>query len=121
MMEMLDIGIDRAVAIRVSGKISGSDMEAVFSQAKEKIARFGSIVVFEQIDSFTGVELAGIKEEFHYLREMGLANIDKVAVVTDKKWIEVIANIEDKLFRSIDIECFSLQQKDAAIAYLAGN
>jgi hypothetical protein len=45
MVEMTDIGIDNAVAFRMWGKVTESDMASVFSDAKEKINRYGKIEI----------------------------------------------------------------------------
>ena len=118
MLEMMDIEIDHAVAFRISGKITESDMSLVLGDAKEKIERYGDIVFLEQIDSFEGVEIAAIIEKFKYFFEVGMSNISRVAVITDKKWIEKIIGIEDKIFKSIDVKCFSLEDKELAIEFL---
>ncbi|MFK8021303.1 MAG: STAS/SEC14 domain-containing protein [Pseudomonadales bacterium] len=115
---MLGIGIDNAVAFSIAGKVSDDDMELVLTAAKEKIALHDSIVIFEQIDSFKGIELEAIVDEFNYLRKVGISNVQKVAVLTDKKWLARIVAIEDKLFRSIDMKCFSLDDKNLAIEFL---
>lgn len=93
MIEMIDIRIDNTIAFQMSGKITEGDMSLVLNSAKEKIEHHGSIVLFEKIDSFNGVELAALIEEFKYLFDVGISNIDKAAILTDKKWIEHIVNI----------------------------
>ena len=118
MLEMIEIGIDNAVAFRMSGKITEVDMALVLSEAKDKIARHGKIVLFEQIDSFEGIEIAAIVEEFKYVLEVGLSNISKVAILTDKNRVEKIVAIEDKIFKSIKIKSFLIEDKDSAIAFL---
>ena len=118
MLEMLEIGIDNAVAFRMAGKITENDMSLVLSEAKKKIERHENIVFFEQIDSFEGIEIAVIIEEFKFYFEVGISNISKLAIVTDKKWLEKIVSIEDKIFKSIEMKCFSIEDKDAAIAFL---
>jgi len=118
MLEMIDIGIDNAVAFQMSGKISENDMNMVLSTAKEKIESNGSIVIFEKIDSFEGIEVAAIIEEFKYLFEVGVSNIIKIAILSDKKWVEHIVNIEDKIFRSIEMKCFLIEEQEAAVEFL---
>ena len=118
MLEMIDIGIDNAVAFRVAGKITESDMTLVLTDAKEKIERHGNIVFLEQIDSFKGIEIAAWIEEFKYLSEVGFSNISKAAVLTDKRWLENIVGVEDKIFRNIEMKCFSTSDREAAIAFL---
>ena len=118
MLEMIDIGINNAVAFQISGRITESDMNMVLGNAKEKIKSNGSIVILEKIDSFEGIEIAAIVEEFKYLFEVGMSNIAKVAILTDKKWIEHIVNIEDKIFRSIEMKCFPIEEQAEAIEFL---
>lgn len=47
-----------------------------------------------------------------------MSNIVKVAVLTDKKWIKHIVNIEDKLFRNIQLKCFPIEEQEEAIEFL---
>ncbi|WP_426416635.1 STAS/SEC14 domain-containing protein [Aestuariirhabdus sp. LZHN29] len=118
MIELLDIGINNAVAIRISGKVTEDDMELVLNKAREKIETHGSIVIFEQLDSFKGIEVAAIVEEFKYLFDVGVSNISRAAILTDKKWVKTIVGIEDKVFRHIEMKCFSVEEKELAIEFL---
>lgn len=118
MLELIDIGIDNAVAFRIAGKITESDMELAFSEMKGKIRAYGDIVLFEQIDSLEGVELSGIGEKFKFLFEMGISDVRKIAIVTDKKWLSKIVSLEDKIFRNMDMQCFPFEEREQAIAFL---
>lgn len=118
MLEMINIGIENATAFRMSGKITESDMSIVLSDAKEKTERHGKIVIYEEIESFEGIELSAIVEEFKYLFDVGISNLAKAAVVTDKKWVEKIVGIEDKIFRNIEMKCFAIDDKQLAIEFL---
>jgi hypothetical protein len=93
-------------------------MSLVLAEAKEKIEHYGNIVLLEQIDSFNGIEIAAIIEEFKYLFDVGIQNITKVAVLADNKWLETIINIEDTFFSTIKIKCFAISDRDSAIAFL---
>ncbi len=62
MLEMIDIGIENATAIRVAGKVTEEEMTAVLSDAKAKTEAYGNIVIYEEIESFAGIELAAIIE-----------------------------------------------------------
>ena len=118
MLEMMEIQIDNAVAFRMSGKITERDMSLVLSDAKKKIEQYGHIVLLERIDSFEGIELSAILEEFKYLFEVGISNIKKAAVVTDKKWLEKIVSIEDRIFKNIEMKCFAIDEQELAIEFL---
>ena len=118
MMEMIDIGIDSAVAFRMHGKITKDDMSFVLSEMSRSVEQHGEITIYEQIDSFDGVEIAAIAEEFKYLVDVGFSNIAKIAILADKNWIERIVSIENQIFRNIDMKCFPLDNQDKAIAFL---
>jgi len=57
-------------------------------------------------------------EKLKFFREFKLSDIDRIAVITDKKWMQKIVSLEDKLFRNFDMRAFSLDQKEEALAFL---
>ncbi len=81
----------------------------------EQPADFAGIT---RIDSFEGIEISAIFEEFKYLFEIGISNIKKAAVVTDKKWVKKIVSIEDKIFKNTEMKCFSIDEQELAIKFL---
>ena len=90
MLTMIDIGIDNAVAFTLSGKVTEDDMKRVLMDAEAKTVDHGGIVIYEEIESFSGIELAAIVEELKYLVHAGLKHIKQVAVVADARWIEKV-------------------------------
>ena len=60
MLEMLDIGIDNAIAFNMSGRLTEEDMKTVLAAAEQKIARYGDIVFLEKISSIEGIEMSAI-------------------------------------------------------------
>ncbi|OBU17001.1 hypothetical protein AYY19_14345 [Photobacterium aquimaris] len=118
MLTMIDIGIDNAVAFTLSGKVTEDDMKRVLMDAEAKTVDHGGIVIYEEIDSFSGIEFAAIVEELKYLVHAGLKHITQVAVVADASWIEKVVKVEDALFSNIDIQYFSVAEKQQAITFL---
>jgi hypothetical protein len=118
MLTMIDIGIDNAVAFTLSGKVTEDDMKRVLMDAEAKTVDHGGIVIYEEIESFSGIELAAIVEELKYLVHAGLKHIKQVAVVADARWIEKVVKVEDTLFRDIDIQYFTFAEKPQAIMFL---
>ncbi len=49
---------------------------------------------------------------------MGLSHFTKIAVVTHKRWLHKLVDLEDKLFKSISMKGFSIEEKDQAIEFL---
>jgi len=118
MLRIIDIGIENATAFCILGQITKADMSIVLSNAKEKTERYGNIIIYEEIQGFQGIEFSAIIEEFKYLFNIGISNISKVAVVTDKKWIMKVTSLEAKIFRNIEIRYFRLNEKSLAIEFL---
>ncbi|WP_318495334.1 SpoIIAA family protein [Photobacterium leiognathi] len=118
MLTMLNVDIDNAVAFSIDGKVNEDDMKRILYDAQAKTEVHGKIVIFEQIDNFDGIEFSALLEEVRYVFHAGISHITKVAVVADKKWIEKIVKVEDKLFRNIDIQFFQPEEKDQAVEFL---
>ena len=118
MLEMIDIGIEKAVAYRVGGKITEDEMTSVLSALKEKIETYGKVFIYQEIESFGGVEFDAIVEKFKFFSDVGISNISRIAVVTDKKWMHKIIDLEGRFFKKIDLKAFSIDEKDKAIEFL---
>lgn len=118
MIKMIDIKIDNAIGYTISGKITDDEMSELFSKVKEKIDIHNEISVYQEIESIDGLEFGAIIEKIKFLYEYGLSNFKKIAVVTDKKWMQNIVDIEDDIFRSIEIKAFSFDDKDKAMEFL---
>jgi hypothetical protein len=118
MLEMMDIGIEKAVAYRLGGKITEAEMTLVLSALKEKIEIFGEVFIYQEIESFGGVEFDAVVEKIKFFFDVGISNIRRMAVVTQKKWMHKIIDLEGKLFKKIDMKGFSIDDKNKAIEFL---
>lgn len=118
MLEIIDIGIEHAVAFRVSGKISKMDMQVVLDDVQQKIDRFGCVVIYEQVESLKGVAFGAMLEKLKYAIKEGYADVMKIAVLTDKPWMRKVASLQNRLVRKIEIQSFALDQQADAIAFL---
>ncbi|WP_211829892.1 STAS/SEC14 domain-containing protein [Kistimonas asteriae] len=121
MLELISIPIENAVAIRSAGSISEAEMAEVLAAAREKTTEYGNIVIYEEIERLGSIAPGAILEKIKYLFEVGISNIHKVAVLTDKPWIGKVVELEDKLFSQIELRCFALDDKAAALAFLMAN
>ena len=118
MLEMLDIGIDAAVAYRVGGKITENEMKTALAALREKIERCGQVVIYQEVESIEGAELDAVIEKFKFLLEVGLSNIERIAVVAHQRWIQRVVDLEGRLFKKIAVKAFPIEERPAAIAFL---
>jgi len=61
MIKMIDIGADKTVAYRISGKITDDEMALALSAIKEKVDSQGEVFLYQEIESIGGVELEAIE------------------------------------------------------------
>ena len=115
---MIDIGIEKAVAYRAGGKITEEEMTLVLSALKAKSEHYGEVVIYQEIESFGGVEFDAIVEKVKFLSDIGITNIRKIALVTHKKWMSRIFDVKGIVFKKIVMKGFSLGEKNAATEFL---
>lgn len=118
MLEFIDIGMENVVAYRLDGKISEEEMRSVISLFREKIDQGEPLVVYQEIVGFGGVEVDAMAEKLKFFRDVGLAHFSKVAVVTHRKWIHKLVDLEGRLFKHIDMRGFPMEKKTEAIEFL---
>ncbi|MCG8634268.1 MAG: STAS/SEC14 domain-containing protein [Desulfobacterales bacterium] len=116
MIEFLDI--TGVVGYRLEGKISTEEMTSVLDLFREIIARGEKINLYQEVTSIGGVEFEAMGEKLKFFLDVGLSNFGRIAVVADKKWIPRLVDLEGRLFRNIEMRGFSMEEKDAAIAFL---
>lgn len=119
MLELLDFDVDDAVAWRIEGKVTEDDMEQALDALRKIIDRCGHVSVYQEIVSIGGVEWDAIEEKMEFLREYGIQHFRRIAVVTDKQWMQTVIGWEDRLFRSIDMRAFSTEERQRALNFLA--
>jgi hypothetical protein len=122
MLEMIDIGVENAVAYRLGGKITEEEMKSALAVFREKIDRGEKLFVYQEVESIGGAEFDAMIEKFKFFKEVGFdfSHFSKVAVVTHSKWLHKIVDLEDKIFKNVEMKGFSIEDKDKAIEFLKG-
>ena len=118
MLELIDIGVENAIAYRLEGKITEEEMTTILSVFKEKIEKGEKLIVYQEVVSIGGVELDAIIEKFKFFRDVGFSHFDRIAVVAHTKWLHKLVDLEDKIFRNINMKGFSTDEKDQAVEFL---
>ena len=118
MIEMLDIGVENAVAYRLEGKITEDEMKSVISIFKKKINNGEKLIVYQEVVSLGGVEIDALVEKVKFFIDVGLSHFHKIAVITHKKWIHKLVDLEGNFFKNIDMKGFSIDEKEKAIEFL---
>jgi len=118
MIEMIDIGMVDAIAYRIEGKITEEDMKTILAIFKEKIEKNQKLIVYQEVVSIGGAEFDAMMEKLKFLFEFGLSHFSRIAVITHKKWLHKLVDLEGKLFKDIEMKGFPKEEKHQAIEFL---
>jgi hypothetical protein len=116
-MDMQHIKGSNIYTFTIDGEIDAAGLKAL-QEVLEKEKNNGKIkllvnyVGFDGFDSFSAF-INGFKTDF-----AAIGNVEKYAMLTDKNWIKNILELENKLFSSLNIKVFALDEKEEAMAWL---
>ncbi|MCP1199639.1 STAS/SEC14 domain-containing protein [Notoacmeibacter sp. MSK16QG-6] len=108
--------------LTIDGRIEKTDIGmamAAITAAKSESERINMLV---DVRGFAGIEMAALIEDlrqgFNELRD--ISRYDRVAVVTEKSWMEWTAKTEGALLPGVSIRTFQADQMDLARRYVLG-
>lgn len=121
MLEMID-SADDVIAVKVSDKISGTELDAVMERLDGAMARHDKVHVFVETHSIDGIEVSGLGSyAMRALPLLGkLDRFGRVAVVADQGWIRAATKIESALLPRISYRVFEPEGRDEAFAWVVG-
>ena len=121
MLELID-SEDDVIAVRVSRKITGEDLDAIMNRLDGAMAAHEKVHVFVETQSIDGIELSGLPS--YVARAMPLfGKLDRfgrVAVVADQAWVRAGSRIESAMLPAISYRVFTPDHRDEAFAWVVG-
>jgi hypothetical protein len=107
------------VEIVVDGHVSKAEFDDVAARLEAAIARHGKLRVLEEVRSFGGIEPSAFWADLKFgLRHLN--HFSRCAVVSDKRWIEILATGTGKLI-ACEVRHFPPDQIEAARDWLRGD
>lgn len=92
-------------------------MTALYNILKDKSRndKINLLAIYKNFDGFVSFKafIEGIKLDF-----AAIGNIDKYAIITDKKWVKTLAEVESKILPGITMKGFSQDEADKAFDWL---
>ena len=106
------------VSYTIDGTFDGRKVNEVVGHIKETADRQGKIRLLGIIKSLDGItNISGVFKDFGH--QLGLIRqVEKYAIMTDKKWLSTVANIEGFFVPNMDVKTFSLDQRERAMQWL---
>lgn len=121
MLEFIE-SADDVIALRMSDKITGADLDAVMDRLDRLFAAHDTVHVFVETRGIDGIELAGLPG--YMTRAMPLlgklSRFGRVAVVADQAWIRIGTRIESALLPFISYRTFEPEARAEAFAWVQG-
>lgn len=121
MLEFLDSAED-VIAIRVSHKIRGTDLDSIMDRLEPLLNRFDKVHVFVETQVIDGIELSGLPS--YVARAMPLFTklnrFGRVAVVADQAWIRLGTRMESMILPFISYRVFEPEEREEALAWVEG-
>lgn len=105
------------IAARVIGKLKHSDLSKLQSSAIDLIQRHGRIRMFVIAENFQGWAESGDWGDVSFQMRYD-KNIEKIALVGDRKWEDLVSAFVGKGIRSVDIRYFNPSEIDEARTWI---
>lgn len=121
MLDMID-SADDVIALKVSDRISGSELDAIMDRLDGAMARHDKVHVFVETQAIDGIEIAGLGAYMKRALPLfgKLDRFGRVAVVADQGWIRAATKIESALLPHVSYRVFEPDARDEALAWVVG-
>ena len=121
MLEELDSVAD-VLAIRVSHKITGADLDAIMDRLDAVMASHDKVHVFVESHRIEGIELTSLPSYMsRALPLLGkLDRFGRVAVVADQAWVRAGSRLESAMLPNIKYRVYEPDERAEALAWVTG-
>ena len=113
---------DDVLALKVSGTITGEDLQAIMDRTEKALARPGKLHIFAETQGIDGMQLSALPH--HFSRAMPLfGKLDRfgrVAVVADQAWIRAGSRLESAMLPNISYRVVGPEEREEALAWVLG-
>ena len=121
MLEELD-SVGDVLAIRVSHKITGADLDAIMDRVDALMASHDKVNVFVETHAIDGLELTSLPRYMsRALPLLGkLDRFGRLAVVADQGWIRAGSRLESAMLPNIKYRVYEPDERAEALAWVTG-
>ena len=121
MLEELD-SVGDVLAVRVSHKITGTDLDRIMDRLDRLMANHGKIHVFVETHAIDGIELTSLPGYIaRALPLFGkLDRFGRVGVVADQAWIRAGTRLESAMLPNIKYRVYEPDERAEARAWVTG-
>ncbi len=109
---------DRVISLKMEGYLSTADIDQIVTAIEPKLdTTDGKVRILIEIESWTGMSpIAFLKDFWFSLRHW--QQFEREAIVSDLQWLGKTARFFSRLVPGVEVQYFSRDQRDAAIAWV---
>lgn len=108
----------KLISVKITGKLKKTELDQMQAIASELMKREGKIKILVILEDFLGWEKGADWEDTSFQSKHD-SDIEKIAIVGDEKWRNLVFAFTGKPFRPVEIEYFTHSQLDQAHAWIA--
>ncbi len=122
MMSFIDSASD-VLALEISGKITGEDLDAIMDVLDRAMANHDKVHVFVETKAIGGLELSSLPG--YTARALPLfgkfGKFGRVAVVADQAWVRAGTRLESAVLPNINFRVYMPEERGEALAWVKGS
>lgn len=109
---------DQIVRFTIQGKVTQAEIDSIYDEIKTVASEYGQAHLLGEFISFNGFE--DFNTIFSELKRgiASVSNVDRYAILTDRKWMHMLAKAERFIIPNIEIKAFDAVDRAEAIRWL---
>ena len=121
MHEFIESG-DDVLAVKVSHKITGSDLAAVMDRLDHVMGKHDTVHVFVEAHSIDGLEVTSLPSYAALAMPLlgKLNRFGRVAVVADQAWLRFGTRLESMVLPFITYRVYEPEERERALGWVEG-
>jgi hypothetical protein len=121
MLKRLDFHQDNILAFHIQGKLDHDAFLKASEDLIDKLHQHQQFCIYIEIHEPNGIDFRvvwdSVRFAMAYFRQY-LKQVDRIAVVSDSKWIHRITEFENLILTGVREKAFNLSQKDKAMKWI---
>jgi hypothetical protein len=113
---------DDTLAVKLTGTITGEDLEAIMDRTDANMAKHDKINVFVETQAIEGLQISAMPHHmsrgFPLFGKLG--RFGRVAVVGAQAWMRAATRLESAMLPNISYRVYEPEERDEALAWALG-
>ena len=113
---------DDVLALKISGTITGEDLDAIMDRTEEIMGKHDKIHVYMETAGVGGMQLSALPHHFSRAFPMfgKLDRFGRVAVVADQAWMRIGTRLESAMLPNIAYRVCKPEEREDALQWVMG-